>query len=199
MYALLHLLRQLLVAERPHVFNLCEDVSTESCNPCGDLTVELPSVRREAAERIRAQIGPERMAALEALDMADELIDQTLLMEDPAMMGDDVLNIDHWEDLDIELEDYGGRGRISPLWRGKGVMFREVDGDYALDFHTAPRRQFVINLSGSVDIEVGDGTVRRIGPGGILLAEDTTGQGHISRAVSGEPRTCLFVPLDEPD
>jgi hypothetical protein len=50
-----------------------------------------------------------------------------------------------------------------------------------------------------VDIEIGDGTVRRLGPGEILLAEDTTGQGHISRAVDGQPRTCLFVPLDDPE
>jgi hypothetical protein len=102
-----------------------------------------------------------------------------------------------FEDVDIALNDHGASGRISELWQGKGVMFREVDGDYALDFHTAPRRQFVINLHGSVDIEIGDGTVRRLGPGDILLAEDTTGQGHISRAVAGEPRTCLFIPLEE--
>jgi hypothetical protein len=110
--------------------------------------------------------------------------------------GDD--GASHFEDLDIALDDQGGVGRISDLWQGKGVIFREVDGDYALDFHTAPRRQFVINLAGSVDIEVGDGSVRRIGPGGILLAEDTTGQGHISRAVGGEPRSCLFIPLTGP-
>ena len=109
--------------------------------------------------------------------------------------GDD--GASHFEDLEIELEDQGGAGRISSLWRGKGVIFREGDGDYSLDYHTAPRRPFVINLTGSVDVEVGDGTVRRIGPGEILLAEDTTGQGHISRAVNGEPRRCLFVPLDD--
>jgi len=109
--------------------------------------------------------------------------------------GDD--GASHFEDVEIDLNDHGPSGRISDLWKGKGVMFREVDGDYALDFHTAPRRQFVINLQGSVEIETGDGSVRRLGPGGILLAEDTTGQGHISRAVDGEPRTCLFVPLEE--
>lgn len=102
----------------------------------------------------------------------------------------------HFEDVTVDLDDYGARGRMSSLWSGSGVIFREVAGDYALDFHTAPRRQLVVNLTGSVDIEVGDGTVRRLGPGSILLAEDTTGQGHISRAVDGEPRTCLFVPLD---
>lgn len=103
----------------------------------------------------------------------------------------------HFADVDVPLRDRGGHGRISDLWRGAGVMFREVDGDYDLDFHNAPRRQLVVNLTGSVDIEVGDGTVRRLGPGTILLAEDTTGEGHISRAVDGEPRTCLFVPLDD--
>jgi hypothetical protein len=103
----------------------------------------------------------------------------------------------HFEDVEIELDDRGPMGRLSGLWPGKGVMFREVDGDYDLGFHNAPRRQLVVNLTGSVDIEVGDGTVRRIGPGEILLAEDTTGQGHISRAVDSEPRSCLFLSLDD--
>ena len=44
--------------------------------------------------------------------------------------------------------------------------------------------------------KVGDGTVRRFTTGDILLAEDTTGQGHISRAVNGKPRKSLFIALD---
>ncbi|MEZ5559079.1 MAG: hypothetical protein R3E86_11155 [Pseudomonadales bacterium] len=102
----------------------------------------------------------------------------------------------HFEDLEVDLEDRGASGRISPLWPGPGVMFREVGGDYALGYHNAPRRQLVVNLTGQVEIEVGDGSVRRLGPGSILLAEDLDGQGHISRAVDGEPRSCLFIPLD---
>ncbi len=103
----------------------------------------------------------------------------------------------HFEDLTIELEDHGPMGKVSTLWPGRGVLFRTVEGDYDLDFHNAPRRQFVVNLTGSVEIEVGDGSVRRMGPGSILLAEDLTGRGHISRNVGGEPRTCLFIPLSE--
>jgi len=102
----------------------------------------------------------------------------------------------HFEDVEVAMDNRGNIGRISELWRGTGVMFREVEGDYEIDFHNAPRRQLVVNLTGSVEIEIGDGTVRRLGPGSILLAEDTTGRGHISRAVDGEPRSCLFVPLD---
>ena len=103
----------------------------------------------------------------------------------------------HFEDIDIDLEDRGSLGRISELWPGGGVVFREVQGDYKYDFHNAPRRQLVVNLTGSVDIETGNGTVRRLGPGSILLAEDLTGRGHISRAVDAEPRSCLFIPLDD--
>ena len=101
----------------------------------------------------------------------------------------------HFEDMAVDLDDAGTAGRISALWPGGGVQFREVAGDYHLDFHTAPRRQLVVNLTGSVEIEIGSGDTRRLGPGSILLAEDTTGQGHISRSVDGQPRTCLFVHL----
>ena len=102
----------------------------------------------------------------------------------------------HFEDVDVPLEDLGALGRISRPEPATGIVFREVDGDYDLDFHTAPRRQYVVNLDAAVDIETGDGTRRRIGAGEILLAEDLTGRGHRSIAVDGRPRRCLFVTLD---
>jgi hypothetical protein len=103
----------------------------------------------------------------------------------------------HFEDVSIDLQDVGMAGRISAPWGARAVQFREVDGEYLLDFHTAPRRQLVVNLTGSVEIETGSGEKRLFGPGSILLADDRTGQGHISRGVGGEPRTCLFVHLAE--
>ena len=48
---------------------------------------------------------------------------------------------------------------------------------------------------GSVEIEVSDGARRTFHSGDILLLEDTTGRGHISRAVNGQPRQCVFVTL----
>ena len=84
----------------------------------------------------------------------------------------------HFEDVDVEFPENGAMGRISKMVKARGVLFREVDGDYDLGFHNAPRRQYVVNLTGSVEIELGDGTSRRLGPGSILLAEDTTGRGH---------------------
>jgi uncharacterized cupin superfamily protein len=106
-------------------------------------------------------------------------------------------NQSHFEDLQIPLKDAGKTGFLSERVKATGVMFRETAGDYHYDFHTAPRRQYVVNLEGGVEIEVGDGSRRVLGAGDILLAEDTTGQGHISRAVAGQPRKSLFITLDE--
>jgi len=105
-------------------------------------------------------------------------------------------NKSHFEDLQIPLKDGGKVGFVSELTKATGVVFRETTGDYDYDFHTAPRRQYVVNLEGEVEIEVGDGTRRILRTGDILLAEDTTGQGHKSRAVAGKPRKSLFITLD---
>ncbi len=104
-------------------------------------------------------------------------------------------NQSHFEDVEVPLDENGAIGRLSPLIPATGVIFRETAGDYDLDFHNAPRRQYVVMLEGAVEIEIGDGTKRVLGTGEILLAEDTTGQGHISRAVKGQPRKSLFIPL----
>lgn len=104
----------------------------------------------------------------------------------------------HFDDVDVPLRDYGAIGAMSELVRGKGVIFRETGGEYDLDFHNAPRRQLVVMLSGGgVELETGDGSKRRLAAGDILLAEDTSGRGHISRAIDAEPRVSLFLPLED--
>ena len=102
----------------------------------------------------------------------------------------------HFEDIEIQLGDTGKSGRLSELVKATGVTFRETSGTYDYDWHNAPRRQYVVMLEGEVEIEIGDGTKRIFGTGDILLAEDITGQGHISRAVEGKPRKSLFIALD---
>ncbi|GAB4322562.1 MAG: hypothetical protein Kow0010_03450 [Dehalococcoidia bacterium] len=105
--------------------------------------------------------------------------------------GDD--NQSHLAEIDIPLEA-GPYGSLSEIIPAEGIMFRVTDPGAVLDFHVAPRRQFVITLAGVAEIECGDGTTRRFGPGDILLADDTTGQGHITREIEG-PRRSIFVPL----
>ena len=76
-----------------------------------------------------------------------------------------------------------------------GLQFRRTNLDYNLDWHPAPARQFVVTLSGESEVELEGGKKIRLGPGNILLVEDTTGQGHISRAVGTTDRLSLFIPL----
>jgi quercetin dioxygenase-like cupin family protein len=63
------------------------------------------------------------------------------------------------------------------------------------DFHNAPRRQYVVVMSGAMEIEISDGTTRHLIPGDVLVAEDLTGKGHITRGIGDDPRISLAVPL----
>ncbi len=103
--------------------------------------------------------------------------------------GDD--NRSHLEDIEVPLHDHD-LGRLSEIVGAEGLIFRETGEDYFLDYHNAPRKQFVANLTGVVEVETGDGSRKRLGPGTIIYAEDTTGQGHISRGIEG-PRNSLFI------
>ena len=59
----------------------------------------------------------------------------------------------------------------------------------------APRRQYVITLAGEIEIEVGDGSTRRFGPGDVLLAEDVEGEGHRVRVLGPEARVALSLAI----
>src|ERR1700720_4962478 len=102
----------------------------------------------------------------------------------------------HLEDISPEMKASDHSSMMSGLIAAKGVIFRETNAaQYFVDWHNAPRRQFVINLTGEVEITVSDGEKRRFGPGSILLAEDVTGKGHISKGIGTAERRSLFIPL----
>ena len=105
-------------------------------------------------------------------------------------------NESHFEDIEIELESSGEIGQLSDKMNATGIIFRRTEPNYNYDWHNAPERQYIIMLDGAVDVEVGDGTVRRFSTGDILLVEDVDGHGHKSRAVNNEARTSVFVTLD---
>jgi quercetin dioxygenase-like cupin family protein len=91
----------------------------------------------------------------------------------------------------------GAHGESTPTQSVAGITFRVSPPGYVLDWHCAPRRQYSISLSGTAEIEVGDGTVARVGPGDVLLAEDLTGEGHITRVVGDQPRFYAVIPLTD--
>jgi quercetin dioxygenase-like cupin family protein len=107
----------------------------------------------------------------------------------------------HLEEVSLEMQPFvdteGAYGEGTPLQHTAGVTFRLSPPGYVLSWHCAPRRQYTITLAGEAEVEVGDGTIKRIGPGDVLLAEDLTGQGHITRVVGDQQRFYAVIPLEE--
>jgi quercetin dioxygenase-like cupin family protein len=103
----------------------------------------------------------------------------------------------HFRDVEVEwTEQTRGGGQLSPRLPATGIIFRKVPPTYDLDWHTAPRRQYIINLDAGVQITASDGESRIIGAGEVILVEDITGKGHLSKAVDEQIRHCIFVPID---
>lgn len=71
-------------------------------------------------------------------------------------------------------------------------VVREADSEHP---HNTPRRQFIVMLAGACEIEASDGDRRQLGPGEVLLLEDTDGRGHITRRVGDQDRLTLVIPL----
>jgi hypothetical protein len=105
--------------------------------------------------------------------------------------------------VSLKAAPMGGSGREDTLPIAvEPVFFRESVGSHADDhddqsWHRPSRRQLIVVLSGGFDIEAEDGSTAHIGPGEILLAEDSMGRGHLTRTWRGAR---LYLPLpDEVD
>ena len=105
------------------------------------------------------------------------------------------------EEREFEMQSFvdteGSHGLSTSVINTPGIMFRVYEPGYFLDFHTAPRRQYSISLTGEIEVGTPDGTVKHYGAGTVLLAEDLTGTGHSTRVVSTEPRFAIIIPLSD--
>lgn len=102
----------------------------------------------------------------------------------------------HFRDINVDWVQETRAGKLSDPQPATGLIFRQSPADYDLDWHPAPRRQYIINLDAGVRITASDGESRVIGAGEVLLVEDVSGKGHLSQAVDGQVRHSLFVPVD---
>ena len=102
----------------------------------------------------------------------------------------------HFRDIDVEWSEINGARRVSASQPATGIIFRQTDGDYDLDWHPAPRRQYIINLDAGVRITASDGESREIGAGEVILVEDISGKGHLSQSMGGQVRHSIFIPID---
>jgi hypothetical protein len=99
------------------------------------------------------------------------------------------------EEFEIPLKRRDAGSDVSAPVALTTLQVRRTTPEYFLDWHPASRRQMVVTLAGESEIELEGGRRIRLGPGHILLAEDTTGKGHISRAVPSKDRIALDIGL----
>ncbi|MGH8637550.1 MAG: hypothetical protein ACREUX_21915 [Burkholderiales bacterium] len=107
-------------------------------------------------------------------------------------------NRSYFEDLEVPMDEVLQGDRVSQrsaLVPCTGMLFRENPLGRSEQFHTPKQRQFVITISGAVEITCAGGQ-RVFGPGDVLFAEDLTGEGHSNRELHG-PRRSLIVPVAE--
>ena len=102
----------------------------------------------------------------------------------------------HFEDMKIPLSDFEGLFECSEPMKATGIILQQGYSDKIHGWHNAPHRQLIISLAGWIEIEVGDGTKRVFSPGDVLLAEDASGRGHITRPGKNPYYKAIIVTLD---
>jgi hypothetical protein len=102
----------------------------------------------------------------------------------------------HWRDLDVAWENEGPEGKTSARQVANGIIFRQTQAEHDRPWHPAPRRQYIINLDAGVELTASDGESRKIGAGEIVLVEDTSGKGHLSKSINNQMRHSIFVPIE---
>ncbi len=96
-------------------------------------------------------------------------------------------------DDSIEMADGGEIGFLGTPVPATDIVLRSNPPDYAYDWHRAPALQFILMLTGEIEIETGTGERRRFLPGEVLCVEDTTGRGHRTRNTGNTQRNSAFV------
>jgi hypothetical protein len=106
----------------------------------------------------------------------------------------------YFEDIELEMHTATVAEGVPPMRVSSPVpvtaaFFVEPPaGATAYKVHVTPRRQFVLVISGRVAVETTDGERREFAPGDVVLAEDTTGRGHLTVPLTADVRL-MMVPL----
>lgn len=103
----------------------------------------------------------------------------------------------HAEEIEIKLAG-DPQNQASEMLKASGAEIHRYPPGHVNSWHVAPRRQLVVTISGKGEIEVAGGKRIAIPTGNVLLVEDVTGKGHITRVVGNQERVTIQIPLTGP-
>ncbi|MCV7175536.1 cupin domain-containing protein [Mycolicibacterium sphagni] len=84
---------------------------------------------------------------------------------------------------------------VSSAMSSSHVTAEETATGGTLAWHTAPVRQLVVTLAGTLVFTTRNGEEFTLAPGDVLLAEDTVGSGHQWRLVDDNPWRRIYIVL----
>ena len=108
--------------------------------------------------------------------------------------------LSHFGDVSFDVAPVDFAPPAPPLFlaapiAAERVVFCQFPAGWLGDWHPAPRLQFFIQTSGELEVRVGGGEVRRFSAGSVILLEDTSGKGHVTRVLGDVGVQAVFVQL----
>ena len=102
-------------------------------------------------------------------------------------------------EVDIPIDNastdaFGNTVHRSAILPSQSAMVAEMPEGLYQDWHPASRRQLLIVLSGTLEVETSDGKKHQCSSGDVFLADDVGSSGHRTRTIGG-PARVLFVHL----
>jgi redox-sensitive bicupin YhaK (pirin superfamily) len=102
-------------------------------------------------------------------------------------------------EVDIPIDNastdaFGNTVHRSAVLPAQSTMVTEMPEGLYQDWHPASRRQLLVVLSGTLEVETSDGKKHRCSSGEVFLADDVGTRGHRTRTIGG-PASVLFVHL----
>jgi hypothetical protein len=94
----------------------------------------------------------------------------------------------------VSTDAFGNTVHRSAILPAQSTMVTEMPEGLYQDWHPASRRQLLVVLSGTLEVETSDGKKHRCGSGDVFLADDVGSRGHRTRTIGG-PARVLFVHL----
>jgi hypothetical protein len=92
-------------------------------------------------------------------------------------------------------DEFGNVYTLSEAIHCTGVI-AELPAGLDQDWHVAPSRQFVIVMTGAIEVQTTDGQIRRFSKGDLFMADDRQGRGHQTRVLDG-PALLMFLKLSD--
>jgi hypothetical protein len=108
----------------------------------------------------------------------------------------------HYLDGDLELSESTFAPPAPPMFVSEPVLaaravFFRIPAGWFGDWHPAPRRQYYVQTTGELEVQVSDGEIRHFQPGDVVLVEDVRGKGHTTRVVSDDAVCGVYVQLPD--